>query len=343
MRYIQYILIIALASFINSCMPGDDPVSPFNRGDVTFGSTTMGLNYNKQIYYSLDENKVLKENNVMDWDLGFSCSNENMEIILNFGKFMTAANLGEVDFDAVNSQTAKDLPVENWNYDNPFGKLDSTAIGSWWDYSNNQLVSLNYVYLIDRGIDSMGRPLGIVKFQVTDFKDDTYFVKFSDLKKPNTIEMSIKKDTAYNYIHLSFNNGGKVNYFEPEKEKWDILFSKYTELLYTNEGVATWYSVVSVLTNNRFVKVATVKTDDFANLTEMILSDTSKVIKPYSNYKNAIGHEWKYFILEGSKWVIYSNVAYLIKSTSGFTYKLHFTAFEDMGVKGHPKFEFQKL
>ncbi len=325
------------------CMPSDDPVSPFERGNVEFGTTAMGTNYDKQIYYSLDENKIVKYNNVLDWDLGFPCEADRMEIILNFGKFMQVSDLGFADFDTVTATTAKNVPFESWLHDNPFGKLDSTAIGRWWDHTNGIPVSLKKVYLVDKGLDLLGRSLGTAKFQVLDYKNNTFYVKFSDLKKVNVIEMEIKRDTAYSYVHLSFNDGGKVNYFEPEKEKWDLLFSKNTELLYTSEGVPMWYSVVSVLINNRYMQAATVKTDDFANLTEAILQDSSKVIKPYTNHKNAIGHEWKFFLLDQSKWVIYPNVKYLIKSTSGFTYKLHFTSFEDMGVKGNPKFEFQKL
>ncbi|HRS01468.1 MAG TPA: HmuY family protein [Bacteroidota bacterium] len=35
---------------------------------------------------------------------------------------------------------------------------------------------------------------------------------------------------------------------------------------------------------------------------------------------------------------------YIIKSVNGYLYKLHFTAFyNEKGVKGYPKFEFQKL
>ncbi len=342
MRYILLITLL-LVGLMCGCMPGDNPVTQFPRGDVAFGTTAMGISYEKQIYYSLDENKILKENNVLDWDLGFPCADDRMEIILNFGKFMQVSDLGEADFDTVTANTAKNVAFESWVHDNPYGYLDSTAIGRWWDHTNGIPVSLKKVYLIDKGIDLLGRSLGTAKFQVVDYKDNTFYVRFSDLKKVNVIEMEIKRDTTYNYIHLSFNNGGKLNYFEPEKEKWDLLFTKYTELLYTSEGVPMWYGVVSVLMNNRFMQAATVKTDDFTNLTELILLDSAKVIKPYTNHRNAIGHEWKFFLLDDSKWVIYPNRKYLIKSTSGFTYKLHFTAFEDMGVKGNPKFEYQKL
>ena len=57
-----------------------------------------------------------------------------------------------------------------------------------------------------------------------------------------------------------------------------------------------------------------------------------------------IGYDWKIFDFENGKYIIDVQRVFIVKSTEGFYYKLRFIDFYNQdGLKGYPKFEFQKL
>lgn len=282
-----YITFIIMLLFV-SCIPDENPVKPYDRGSVLESSVDIGPYYAEQIYFSLEQNEVVSQNNITDWDIGFACSENDYEIILNFGKFMKATEVNTVNFNAVNKETIDEIPDENWRYDNSNGKKDSTAIGKWWSGEGASLFTNETVYIIDRGLDEKAKKQGTVKFQVIGFNNGTYSIKFADIKNGAVYTAQIKKDADRNYVQFSFDEGGKIVKLEPEKSRWDILFSKYTQLLHTDEGDKMWYSVTGAYLNPDNVEIASFISDDFQSIT-IAAADTLS----FSSARNAIGHTWK--------------------------------------------------
>lgn len=332
----QIVLFVLLAFAVVSCIPEDTPVDPYIPGNLAEVRVGMGPFYKSQVYVSLDLGDTLKSNYITDWDLSFSCKADKFFILLNTSKFMTAYNLGKVDFTTVSQQAADTIPTEAWMYDNPNGNLDSTAIGKWW---NDDFSSIGNVYLIYRGTDEKAKKQGYAKFRIVKFENNTYFVEFANLKDNIVRSVAVPKNSLYNYVHLSFSGEGKVLELEPPKTEWDLLFTKYTELLYTNTGEGMWYSVTGAYLNTEYVSAAQVYAEDFDSIDERIVDTLN-----FSNRINIIGHEWKDFDLNSNYYVVYPKRVYIIKTVKGNYFKMHFIDFyDDGGNKGYPLMEYKRL
>src|SRR5690606_32914488 len=99
------------------------------------------------------------------------------------------------------------------------------------------------------------------------------------------------------------------------------------------------YLVTGCLNNRNGVEVAHVFNKDFESIT---LSDIN--LYSFSVATNGIGYNWKEYNFDTGNYAIFSHHNYLIKTTEGKYYKLHFIDFYDSsGVKGTPTFEFQEL
>lgn len=336
MNKIKYIF---LALIFVSCIPEDTPVEPLERGNVEIEKIAMGNYYENQIYFSFDQDTTVAINEVTIWDLAFTTQEEDFHILINFATSAKLFNLGQIDFDSVTEDNIDAIQDEDWKYDNQFGKTDSTAIGKWWNSDADNIISKEDVYIINRGISPKAKKLGNAKFQIISFENNLYKIRFANLKDNIIHEAFVPKDNNFNYVYLSLSNSGELKYLEPVKTSWDILFSKYMDLLYTTEGDAMWYSVTSVLINGNGVEVATMKTTDFEGIDISVIDSLQ-----FNNNKNVIGHEWKWYDLEGGSYTVLNNQVFIIKNIKGFYYKMRFIDFyDDNGDKGYPKFEYKLL
>jgi hypothetical protein len=163
-----------------------------------------------------------------------------------------------------------------------------------------------------------------------------YFYHFANLDGTNDITMNITKDVNYNFSFLSLN--GNITSIEPLKENWDLTFTQYTYIFYDQTPI-TPYIVTGCLSNRNKVEVAKVFDKDFADITFADVNNYS-----FSSDIDAIGYSWKEYDFDTSSYIIYYTKNYIIKTTEGKYYKLHFIDFYDgLGVKGTPTFEFQEL
>lgn len=334
MKYLIYILIPFV--FI-SCIPEDTPVSAYDRGDAVIAEVAMGSFYENQLYFSFAEDTIVAVNEIIAWDLGFACD-DHKHIIINFATSAKIYNLGQVDFASVTQEDVNAIGDSLFTYDNQYGKIDSTAIGEWWNDDSNSITSKNDVYILNRGITSKAKKLGIYKLQILGYDGNKYKIRYANIKDNVIKEAEIEKNTNFNYVYYSF-TAEETLYLEPTNKSWDILFSKFMDLLYTAEGDQLWYSVSSVLINGNGVEAALIISDDYESV-DISVTDTLT----FSSNKNAIGHEWKWYDLEGGSYTVLNNRVYIIKDIRGFYYKLRFMDFyNDNGDKGYPKFEYKLL
>ncbi len=334
-----YSIIALLAIIFTSCIPEESPVTPHQSGDVESATAEMGNLYGNQVYFSFKHDSVVSINKIIDWDIEFSSILDTFVVRLNSAKFMTVYNTNKLNFDNVTANDTSNLDVSQWKYDNPSGKLDSTAIGKWWELiKGGEIISKSEVYIVNRGVNERAKPQGYKKMQILGFENNTYFIKIANLDGTDIQEIEIPRNPLKNFVQVTFNSPPKIINIEPNTLDWDICFTKYTELLYTSDGVPTWYSVTGPLLNPKTVAVAIDTSKSFDLIS---IQDVDKYT--FSSNINAIGHTWKWFDLGKGAYIINPNINYILRTQVGYI-KMHFIGFYNQsGEKGYPKFEYQRL
>lgn len=328
-----FLLIIVLALSLQSCFKKDDMVAPHPRGNVQTDTIPMTENYLYQVYFSLDSGKIVSTNVKTLFDLGFECSQAGWHVILNSSNFMKVADLGVVTFGQ-----AYDTSGVKLHFDKSDGNPDSTAIGRWFDISGNDTISNNHVYAVSRGLDEQGNPLGIYQVIFDSLQNDTYYFRYAPLSGGAATTGMVAKDTAVNYVFFSLKTGAVIT-VEPPRQTYDLVFTQYTTLLFTEQGIPYPYLVTGVLLNRYQVEVSVDSTADFFGITR-----AKALTMHYSTALDAVGYDWKFYSFVTGVYTIRPNLNYIIHTVSGQYFKLRFVGFYNKdGLKGYPMIEYQLL
>lgn len=316
---------LSLIIFIFLCLIGCEtkelPIPPKDRGGVYTEQITLNSNYGSQVYYSLTLKKIMKNNKITDWDLGFESSQNGSHVILNTSRNALAASSNKTDFASVNS-----LNNLNWICDFPNGDYQKLAIGS--------ILNNLQVYVIDRGYDENGNHAGYFKIQFLEVNNNYYKIKVGTIEDEIGKEMYLFKDYQKNFVFYSFDTKTVVD-LAPNKFEWDLLFTKYIHVF---ENPLMYYSVVGVLINPSRIQVAIDTLKDFSEVNKNDLNQYT-----FFSEWDKIGYNWKKYDLSSGFYVIVPNRTYIIKNIDNQYYKLRFVDFYNNGLKGYPKFEFQEL
>ncbi|MBK22225.1 MAG: hypothetical protein CMP63_07965 [Flavobacteriales bacterium] len=328
---INLVLVIML---LTSCETEEQIVEKeSNSIDQITASVFIDPDYKYQVFYDLETNTEVLRNLTTDWDLAFECGDNGHHIKLNSSRGMNVWASGQVDFSAVQSYAGA-----TWNWDNPNGILDSTAIGDWWIMNEDSVISRNEVYVLNLGKDSENNHLGFKKLQILGFANNEYQVKVSDLSGENQFISYLRKDDNYNFIFLSILNSKTVT-VEPPKKDWDLLFTKYTHTFYNDQNTPIPYGVTGVLINSYSTSVHKDVDYGFEALNFEIAEELN-----YLTDQNTIGYDWKNYDHDAGVYSINYHQNYIIKNSKDFYFKMRFIDFfNDNGLKGNMKFEFQKL
>jgi hypothetical protein len=327
------LLIMIMAIILQSCFKEDIMVTPHPRGDVQTDTIPMTENYLNQVYFSLDSGEIVISNVKTTFDLGFECSPVGWHIILNTSNFMKAADLGEVAFGQ-----AYDTTGLNMNFDKSDGDPDSTAIGQWFNISGTDTISNHHVYAVSRGLDELGNPLGLYQVIFDSLRNDKFYFRYAPLKGGAGSPGVVEKITGTNYNYFSLKTGLVVA-AEPPAKLYDLLFTQYTTLLFTDEGIPYPYLVTGVLLNRHIVAVAVDTTANFLDINRDLALSLN-----YSKAMDVIGYDWKFYDFNSGVYTIRPNLNYVVRNVSGFYFKLRFTAFYNKdGLKGYPVIEYQRL
>lgn len=324
--------LVLLGLVFGGCIPNENPIAPYDRGNVTQSVVTIGPDYGTQLYFDLESNTVVKSNPLASWDLAFESNDTSHHILLNTGKAMAAINVGNVSFDSTfsSSQTA-------WQYDTPDGNLQTTAIGLWWNIENGSILSKNDVYLVDLGYDEKAKHQGYRKLSLVSYNDGMYTIKYAGLKGENVQTVEVRKDARCRFTYFSLIAGATVDVEPAQSSGWDLQFTRYTHIFYMPD--TTPYLVTGVLLNTTNTVVAIDSVRDFTEITTSHIEEYT-----FSTSRDGIGYDWKFYDLEEGAYTVDPSINYIIRTSEGFYYKLHFTDFYDQsGEKGSPTFEFQKL
>ena len=328
-----FLFILSFAG-LSSCFKKDEMVLPHPRGDVRTDTIGMTERYRYQLYFDLDSGRVVKFNERTDTDLGFDCDLRGWRIILNTADFMKAADLGMVPFGQ-----PQDTTGANWKFDKSDGNPDSLAIGQWFSVVEGDTLSNHHVYILNRGIDTVGVSLGIFQIIFDSLKNGIYYFRYSPLAGGNVISAAVSKESGMNFIHYSLRSGGIVNPVEPSRNAYELFFTQYTTLLFTDEGAAYPYLVTGVLINPYRVDVSLDTLDAFVDI------NLDKALQMnFTRSADAIGYDWKYYNFDNGIYTVRAGLSYVIRNQQGFYFKLRFIGFYNRnGEKGYPVIEYQML
>jgi len=327
----KFFVIIILALTATACFEEDIMIPAHQQGNLKEGMASQGSNYERQVFYDLDENREVSSNLISAWDLCFENTNGLLTIRLNSSKFMWAGNSYDTAFQDIIDQDKLEM-----KFDRSDGDPDSTAIGTWFELEGETVLSLEYVYLVDRGKNELNKAVGFKKVQFKTENNDL-LVRHANPDNTDETASTISWDEDADRVYYSFDNG--VVEIEPGPSQWSLLFSKYTTMLFTDEGEAYPYLVTGVLLNPSGVTAILDTIHDFSAIE---LSDTLDL--QFTLRRDVIGYEWKYYNFDDAVYTIEPGMAYMIRDRDGLYYKLRFIDFyNDTGEKGQPKFEFVRL
>lgn len=320
------LLFICVSLIAVSCRKEDDKLDSIlqqsiNSNDefgLTIGQIEMGTGYEVQSYYDLGTKSMVSSNLKTEWDLAFSC-NLDGHILLNSAK--SDLRVAKFDGDWSDPIIIEDLA---FLYDLSDGNIENMAIGQ--DFST--------VYILNRGLDLDLEEIGFVKLQFSQM-EDAYEVIVAELDGSNEQSFIVDIDPNYNYRYLNLDTGLKT--IEPMKGEYDLHFTHYL-YVYDPETEPFPYMVTGVLSNPNGVEVAEIFDLPFE---EIEYNDA--LAYEFSDQRDVIGFDWKFFDFEDG-FVTDPSLNYVIRSTEGDLFKLHFTSFyNDSFEKGYPQFELQKL
>ncbi|MEO6166889.1 MAG: HmuY family protein [Chitinophagales bacterium] len=317
-----WILILATVSIFSSCFKEDTAVMLPPPGDAQISQIGMGPDYKRQQYFDMGTGDTLGSNyNV--WDLCFEAAPSGWHIWINGGNLAMIANMDTQDFDAVTDTFGAD-----WKWDESSWNMDSTAIGDWRN--------VRMVYVVDLGYEKPA-PQRFKKIIFQSLTDDYYEIEFANLDGSDVYVKQVPKNELFSYIYFTFDNGGTTLDIEPDKQRWDMLFTRYRHIFY-DEDPPLPYLVTGVLINPG-IAVAIDSTLSFGDI------DYEKALTfSYSDKRDVIGYDWKYFDFDNAAYVVRSDINYIIRDMEGIYWKLHFIDFyNSIGEKGYPQFEFQRL
>ncbi len=343
MRKLIFILFV-LPLLLTSCFKDDERVTPYDRGSkitsiipmTSIEGNVIGL-YKNQVYFNLQDSSVVSSNDKTSWDLAFDASENGYTIWLNTANFMLAGETETSNLSEVN--TAAGL---NMQFDPSSGNPDSTVLKTWILINENETTYSKKVFVIDRGYDEAGNLLGYRKIRFDSLANERYYFTYSNLNNTGLTQGFVDKVPGYNKVYFSFESNAQVQP-EPMQNTFDLLFTQYTTLLFTNEGDPYPYLVTGVLLNPFATEVAF---DSTLLFDDIDLVAASNLI--YTRQADRIGYNWK--DVEGDvesgivNYVVNPKWTYIISTQNGDLYKMRFVSFyNSQGVKGFPTIEYQRL
>jgi len=335
---ISNLLVLSLM-ILTSCFKEDEQVIPQRPGDVTTTVIEMLPDYSIQSFFNLSSGQVVDTNLKTSWDIGLSCKEGDYSLILNTSRFMKIAHTGSDLFEVTYASEGFE-----WLFDESTGVPSGNAIGQWWENTVDGPVGMNEVLLVDRGIDEEGLPAGFYKIQpMIDPFSHNVTVRIAELDGSADRTFGFTKDNSRNYVTMSFETGQNLVQPEPVRTAWDLLFTQYTTLLYTDTGEPYPYLVTGVLINDSLVSAVM---DSLISFDSVDRAYAEQKLLSYN--RDVIGYDWKAVngdVTSGDvTYTAIPEMVFIIKNTDGFYFKLRFIDFyNNLGKKGYPTFEYQRL
>ena len=285
------------------------------------------------------------------WNLGFY-NGDDFRVTINGAIFMGATPLDKTDINAVVEADVADLKEliktsaagTGIYFDGPTGEISKTVIAEV-----SETVEENKVYLLKLGfevpteaaevgkVNLSGELKGWKKIRILRNGND-YVLQHAAIDATTFEEVTISKNADYNLTYFSFGTSATVD-VEPLKEKWDLNFTVFTNVIPFGPGVTGGYGYSDyVVTNlkggaNSYL----VSTEDFL-YDDFTLANVSNAT--FIEDQRGIGSNWRSVFTKTVK----ADKFFVLKDEDGNLYKIRFNALlNDSGERGYPKFEYALL
>jgi len=229
----------------------------------------MGPSYLYDIYFSF-ESGITAYPERTNWEISFSTNLNDGNIRINSGSPVILYEVAQNNkyWSQINSIPSNAVQLRNsstdWN------------IGAFKNY-NSQELDFSKIYIIDY-------PSGIKKIRINSFESGVFNFTYADLNGQNeqNINININDYQSKNFIYYSLSTNEILDR-EPNKDEWDILFTKYEEDLNNDINNPLYYYVSGVLSNENL-------TYEFNGPNDIIPLMT---FEEFSYDINTIGYDWK--------------------------------------------------
>lgn len=340
-----------------SLVVGEDNQLTLTFAEIVAASGAMELNgggatYPNKVFIDLSANRQTAIART-SWDLGFY-SGDDFRVILNSSNGMMAYALDKTDLTTVtNADTAvlrnrlsldavfaaiTASPVPDWVpsaitwIDDPTGDLTKTAIAQV-----SATATENKVYIVNRGAGpgSPATALGWKKIRIVR-NANGYTLQHADIAATAFSEIQITKNTAYEFQYVNF-TGGAVS-VEPTADRWDIVWTGFTNSTNFGSGPVPYYFQDIILQNRADVQTVQVltSTKTYETFTEADLVGLDFGVQTQTK----IGANWRSGGGPGVSPAVRTDRFYVIKDGDDNYYKLKFTALTTSGERGRPQFEY---
>ncbi|MCO6494561.1 MAG: HmuY family protein [Bacteroidetes bacterium] len=335
-NYLPILTLTFLSLTLSSCFKEDKPVS-IRTTQSKVMSVFMGNAYQNQMFFKL-EDLTYKTKDLNDWDLAFDNITNDFKIVTNYGRNIFVARTDVLNRNELANINPSKISLKQWLYDFPNGSIDSNAFGDWTRIYNNKMP----YHIID-----MGRNLALSQryyfVKVLEADEAHYKIEFGKMSESDSFQvLNIPRYKARNYTYLNLRNGQVISDFEPLKEDWDFVFTRYRFIFYIdpNPTEPFPYLVTGCLLNPHNVAVAVDTTTGFEQIDYLLCKQLS-----FTKNQDIIGYAWKSFDYTVSfSYSINPKTVFIVKNNKGDYYKIRFLDFyNDNRQSGYPKFEVQKI
>lgn len=355
------LLSFSLLALVSCSSEDTSPTVEVPSVGATLAASVGGPNQPNQLYLDLSTGTSQSINRA-SWDFGFS-SAADFRVVINGSLKMAVKKLETSDItlvqkiDAAVTVGAGTTASTNGFVDNPTGVLAGSGAGIGTAIAAISATDAdNKVYLVNLGfgvgtakpgvgnVEIDGAARGWKKVRILR-SGNGYKIQYADLEATTFTEKTITKDAAYNFTFFSLASANTVA-VEPEKAKWDLNFTYFTN--YVNFGTEVSYGYSDFIVSNMkggtgvYQVVATTELTyagfTKANIVEanFTASATDQRIVG-ANWRNGGGQN-------GSLPSIKTDRFYVVKDAAGNYYKLKFLAMtNDAGERGFVTLEYAIL
>ncbi|MBE0647290.1 MAG: T9SS type A sorting domain-containing protein [Bacteroidales bacterium] len=280
----------------------------------------MGSGYANEIYYQFTTfNTSSAARNV--WDISFMTMPESASILINDGTGATLWTYPYADISGWDAVDTIDLYTWPTMYNDPDnwenGAFNRNSSGypdyGWGVYSpTTQIITGDSIFIMQL-IDGSFKKVWIVEKNIL---DNAYVIRYANLDGSDFQEVSLDCDpfTGKVMVGLDMQVNIPVDY-QPAKESWDILFTKYMAWHPTGAPVV----VTGVLSNPAIVAKKFYPVDPEFNDWESA---------PWDSSRSTIGWDWKWFDFNAMSYLIEDSMLFYVKDQPTNVYRLRFTGFE---------------
>ena len=351
------LLFIPLAFLTLAACGGDDsniaPIEQVSEGTI-FGTADNplnvgGPNQQNQVYVDLSD-ETTTEVGRESWDLGFYSGAEN-RVVINGSLRMAVKALETTDISLLQEQDAAvavgTFNPENLAYvDSPDGKLATTAfknIATSEASAKVYLVNLGSKVPVSTPATGSshvaGDPRGWKKVKIWS-EAGGYKLQYANLEDTAVTTVAITKDPAYNHVFFSLTTGATVQ-AEPQKDKWDMNFTTFTnEVFQGTESAGAYFYSDFIVTNTKAGVTALMVQGDAAAYEAFTGQALATGDFAFSDDQRAIGANWRNVIPVQ----VYDNVFFVLKDGDGNYYKVKFISMlNTAGERGFPVFQYALL